>query len=251
MSDIDEVDVEVLVDRIVTEALAQLQRSSNTSIILSYSDSDVLGELYKVLETSLGHGPEFQLALDEIRIKIAQSHRRPELKNLWAASSTCTKCGPSLKGSAELPRWNNTNPDLVLVNETSWVSDDALGVLLPAMKGAGFDSTRVGLTYINRCPLKHQGATEVANCLPYLFSELSILQPKVIAPIGSLAIGTFLGPGKKAVEVTGDVFWVGIYPVIPIVSPGYLFKAKKSAGEILDTYTEVFTKIYQFCYGTK
>jgi uracil-DNA glycosylase len=59
--------------------------------------------------------------------------------------------------------------------------------------------------------------TAVANCAHWLEAELRILQPKVLIPVGQMAIERFLGPGRLEDRV-GRRFGAG--PVIvPLPHP--------------------------------
>jgi uracil-DNA glycosylase len=99
------------------------------------------------------------------------------------------------------------------------------------MVRAGFDSAEEfrRLTYIAalmRCfPGRNPAGTgdlkpppaAVANCAHWLDAELRILKPKVLIPVGQLAIARFLGPGRLEDRV-GQAF--GERPVmVPLPHP--------------------------------
>ena len=99
------------------------------------------------------------------------------------------------------------------------------------MVRAGFDSAEEfrRLTYIAalmRCfPVRNPAGTgdlkpppaAVANCAHWLDAELRILKPKVLIPVGQLAIARFLGPGRLEDRV-GQAF--GERPVmVPLPHP--------------------------------
>ena len=99
------------------------------------------------------------------------------------------------------------------------------------MVQAGFESPEEfrRLTYIAalmRCfPGRNAGDTgdlrpppaAVANCAHWLDAELRILQPKVLIPVGQMAIERFLGPGRLEDRV-GKRF--GTQPVVvPLPHP--------------------------------
>jgi len=79
-----------------------------------------------------------------------------------------------------------------------------------------FYITQVVKCYLgsNRMPT----AKELKNCLPYLYKEINILKPKIIIPIGSLAIKALL-PEKRITEIIGKVFNQKDYLIIPLPHP--------------------------------
>ncbi|MCS7250456.1 MAG: uracil-DNA glycosylase family protein [candidate division WOR-3 bacterium] len=77
------------------------------------------------------------------------------------------------------------------------------------------------ITQVIKCYLESNRlpkAIELKNCLPYLYSEIELLKPKIIIPIGILAIKTILGK-KKIDEVIGKVFKWKNSLIIPLPHP--------------------------------
>jgi len=73
---------------------------------------------------------------------------------------------------------------------------------------------RIYMTAVCRCfPGKHPKGSgdrvpddlEIANCAPWMAREIALLRPKLIIPVGKLAIGQFV-PAGKLVEVIGQRF---------------------------------------------
>ncbi len=50
------------------------------------------------------------------------------------------------------------------------------------------------------------GPAEQALCRPWLEQELALVQPKVVVPVGGLAIQRFLGSGSRLHEIIGRAF---------------------------------------------
>lgn len=77
------------------------------------------------------------------------------------------------------------------------------------------------ITQVIKCYLgsnRMPKAQELKNCLPYLYSEIEFLKPKLIIPIGILAIKAILGE-KKIEEVIGKTFKLKNSIVIPLPHP--------------------------------
>jgi uracil-DNA glycosylase len=78
------------------------------------------------------------------------------------------------------------------------------------------------ITQVVKCYLgsnRQPTAQELKNCLPYLYEEINILKPKIIIPIGILAIKTILLEEKRIAEVIGKVFSKEDYLIIPLPHP--------------------------------
>ena len=85
----------------------------------------------------------------------------------------------------------------------------------------------VYLSALTRCdPGKHpRGAgdrkpspPELALCRPYLLRELELVRPRVILPVGGMAIAAFLGP-RRLEEVIGEAFERNGVLLIPLPHP--------------------------------
>lgn len=77
------------------------------------------------------------------------------------------------------------------------------------------------ITQVIKCYLgsnRMPKAIELKNCLPYLHLEIELLKPKLIIPIGILAIKAILG-NKKINEVIGKSFKWKNSLVIPLPHP--------------------------------
>jgi uracil-DNA glycosylase len=97
---------------------------------------------------------------------------------------------------------------------------------------AGFDETEFRATQamvaITRCyPGPHPAGrgdrvptrAEQALCAPWLEAELALIQPRVLIPIGGLAIGRFLGEGKPMTDLIGHRFERDGRIIVPLPHP--------------------------------
>jgi DNA polymerase len=105
------------------------------------------------------------------------------------------------------------------------LDQESVNFLLSSLKEANFDSTKVCLTYVNRCPVKRKYTNqEVFNCSPYLHHEIQLLNPKLIVTLGSSPLISLLGLDVKLKEYRGNLLWLGYWPIIPTYSPIYAIK---------------------------
>jgi uracil-DNA glycosylase len=100
------------------------------------------------------------------------------------------------------------------------------------MAQAGFDEARFRATQamvaITRCyPGPHPNGrgdrvpsrAEQALCTPWLEAELALIRPRVLIPIGGLAIGKFLGNDTTMTELIGERFERDGRIVVPLPHP--------------------------------
>jgi uracil-DNA glycosylase len=97
---------------------------------------------------------------------------------------------------------------------------------------AGFDEaefrTRQAMVAITRCyPGPHPAGrgdrvpsrVEQALCAPWLEDELALIQPRVLIPIGGLAIGKFLGNDPIMTDLIGERFERAGRLIVPLPHP--------------------------------
>ena len=106
------------------------------------------------------------------------------------------------------------------------------GVILDRwLQQAGFDAgalhREVYLSALTRCdPGKNPRGTgdrkpsppELALCRPYLLRELELVRPRVILPVGGMAIAAFLGP-QRLEDVVGEAFERSGALLLPLPHP--------------------------------
>lgn len=236
---------------IVAAALKSLNEDG--TVPLSFSDSDILQRLYHLLPRYVGTYSDAQYIISQLREEIYQGRSSLSAQQLHTITRNCTRC-PAAISRAELPLWNIADPDLLLVVENPYVirNQPDIDLLVGALKSAGFNSQRVGLTYATRCgfPVKSIGPSEFANCSRYLYNEIHILHPKLTIAFGSAVYGILTGDtNAKIKELKGDIIWLGITPIMPTFSLGYFHRAYSDRGDTVSYLESDFRKAYAFCYG--
>lgn len=146
------------------------------------------------------------------------------LKELHTVTRNCNKC--KISSTAELPKWNTENPDVVVVIDSPNLPQEAVSIMVDAFKVAGIQSQQLCLTYVNRCPVSRKyEETEIFNCSSYLHSEIQIMNPKLILCLGLLPSSVLFGVQNKLKDIRGDVRWLGYWPIITTYSPMYVSKS--------------------------
>jgi len=222
---IDEFD-EVELDKLIQEALTQSDSTNPLSpnVHLGISDSHILSILHNSLSKRFIES-EVNDIFQEVRGEINSSTFRISLKDVHTVTKNCKKC--DIESSAELPKWNVENPDIVVVIDSPSLPQEAIQLMLEAFKQADLSSKQLCLTYVNRCPVKRKyDNQEIINCSRYLHSEIISLNPKLILCLGAVPTTAIFGaPPSTLKDFRGEVAWIGNWPIMVTYSPMYVLKA--------------------------
>ena len=218
--------------RIIQEALSSEQKDNNLfqkkslSSYLGFMETELIENFHSKMSGSVPDSFLFEV-YKELRTDILSRKESHSILDLHTATKNCRKC--SLSGVIpELPKWNVTDPDVMFVVESPNISPEAVELLLRSLKTSGFDSSKVCLTYVNRCPAKKKfDAEEIANCMPYLHSEIQLLNPRLIVSLGLLPLVSLIGTEVKIKDYRGNILWLGYWPILPTYSPMYALKSGK------------------------
>lgn len=218
---------EQYLNSLIQEALKEKGTSQShpfAAMHIGYSESDLLSVLSERLTDYL---PESSIVsvMQEVRTDLVARKSKLTTKDLHTITKNCKKC--ALSTVPELPKWNVTDPEVVIIIESPSMDPQAIGFLVDKVKSAGFKSDQLCLTYVNRCPKTSKyESKEILNCSPYLHTELQLLSPKIIVPMGSLPTSVLLGTDIKIKDYRGNLIWLGYWPVVPMYSPSYAARAE-------------------------
>jgi DNA polymerase len=243
----DDFDIEYvhrLVDQVVGDAPdSGPEPSPPLHLPFNFYDTKLLEELVSLLP---GYGIEqadTQVILDSLRSKLVVDTDRNVLRNIHTLSLNCKKC-PALQNPI-LPLGNIADPDIVFILDHP--EEDYPRPLSSVLDKVQIDNSRTMLTFTTRCrsiPGRQISGNELSNCSPYLFSEIQILSPKLIVPLGNAVGSLLLGPLKIS-EDHGSIFWVGPWAIMPVFAPGYLSRKDTAETEFIAD----FDKMKRFVYG--
>lgn len=209
------------------ESTSKILQKSSPRSYLGFMESELIEVFHNKMAGVVPDSFLFEV-YKELRTDILSRKEGLSILDLHTVTKNCKKCNLS-NVVPELPKWNVINPDVVFVVETPNMFNEAVEFFLKSLKTAGFDSSKVCLTYVNRCPAKKKfDQAEIANCLPYLHSEIQLLNPKLIVSLGLLPLVSLLGCEVKVKDYRGNIFWLGNWPILPTYSPMYAIKSGKS-----------------------
>lgn len=148
----------------------------------------------------------------------------------------CTRCALHATRSRILFGSGNPRADLVIVGEWPNSADDGEGLLFSGQEGElltkmlaaiKIDLNDVYLASIVKCKASEVSppqAEQVRACVPFLWSQLEVIAPKVICAMGPLAAQTILKTNKPLIRLRGKFHTFNAIPVMPTFHPSYLLK---------------------------
>jgi uracil-DNA glycosylase family 4 len=178
------------------------------------------------------------------------------LLEVEAQAKICTKC-------SELARCRHSvvfgvgNPraELMFIGEAPGRDEDMEGepfvgrageLLTKIIQAMGYKRSEVYITNVlkcrppqNRTPLPD----EVQNCLPYLLSQIELIQPKVIVALGAVALRALLDVQLGITKMRGHWYNFHGIPIMPTFHPAYLLRNPTAKREVWQDMQTVMDKL--------
>lgn len=236
--------------RIVEEALGIISKTHKREA-LALTDSSVVESLSDILKQYIPHPQDIALAIDDVKKSLLsnygnQEDKKKNIQQIHTVVVNCRKC-PRVIPEPELPTWNKVDPDVVFISESPLGNND--GYLIQAMKDAGFSSSRVCATSVIRCNIRAGekiSAEEIGNCSKnFLFDELKMMRPKLIIPLGKIPSSVMLGRDVSMKESRGSIFWLGIWQIMPAMSPRQVDYMPQFYNDLLLDIKKAYSLTYQ------
>jgi uracil-DNA glycosylase family 4 len=235
---------EELLNSLIQEALKEKgagQTNPFSTMHIGYGESDLLQVVSERLSDYLPESSIVSL-MQEVRTDLVARKSKTTVKDLHTITKNCKKC--AFNTIPELPKWNVTNPEVVIIIESPSMDPQAISFLVDKVKLAGFKSDQLCLTYVNRCPKNSKyESKEILNCASYLHSELQLLSPKIIVPMGSLPTSVLLGTDIKIKDYRGNLIWLGYWPVMPMYSPSYAARSEVPTQQFVADLSQIYKYI--------
>lgn len=233
--------------RLIDEALGESVQAApptTSRLPFSFGDTHLLEYLAEILPKYL-HGADAQMVLEDLRLKLIEGSSDVNLRHLHSVIRHCRRC-PEVEPSPQLPIWNVANPDVVFVAENMILPPKAGTYFVEALERNGYTSRHTTLTAVTRCPLgpRSPNQLEIQNCSKYLFSELQVLAPKLIIPLGNTAASVLVGE-TRITEDHGRIYWIGPWAIMPTYAPAYVLNRDLQVGFEAD-----LKRARNFVYGS-
>jgi uracil-DNA glycosylase len=179
-----------------------------------------------------------------------------ELSVIETRAKACTKC-------SELSRCRHSvvfgvgseRAEIMFIGEAPGADEDAQGIpfvgragqlLTKIVEAMGYRREDVYIANIikcrppqNRTPLPE----EVTNCLPYVLSQIELIQPKVIVALGATALRALLDVQLGITKMRGHWYVFRDVPIMPTFHPAYLLRNPAAKREVWDDMKSVLEKL--------
>jgi uracil-DNA glycosylase family 4 len=179
-----------------------------------------------------------------------------ELARIDACAKVCVLCR-ELSGCRHSVVFGVGNPhaELMFVGEAPGADEDAQGepfvgragqLLTKIIQAMGYRREDVYISNVlkcrppeNRTPLPD----EVKNCLPYLLSQIELIQPKVIVALGATAVRALLEVQLGITKMRGHWYTFKDIPIMPTFHPAYLLRNPPAKKEVWEDMKAVLEKL--------
>ena len=177
------------------------------------------------------------------------------LGELCNAISSCKKCDLYFSRKNAVCGFGNANPKLFIVGEAPGSKEDEMGkpfvgrsgkLLDTAVEYAGILKHEIYISNSVRCRPKIGRApkiSEIRKCSGYLSSEILLLKPRIIVPMGNSAIksvGLILGINLGRIsEVQGSILYADGKYLAPQFHPAAILRDPKKLERFKDNFLKV------------
>ena len=162
--------------------------------------------------------------------------RAATLDDVATLVAPCTKCRLCESRTHTVPGEGPDDARLVVVGEGPGRTEDETGrpfvgqagdLLVKILAAIGFAREQVYICNVVKCrPPQNRSPLydEIASCVPYLFRQLEILQPKVVLAMGNTAAQTLLNTKQSLGALRNRVHRFRGLPVIVTYHPAALLR---------------------------
>jgi uracil-DNA glycosylase family 4 len=229
-------------ERIGHELLTDLLGLCNEchSFVSGKSEVDPAAERARTTSQSLS------TTLDVLQIQCRSQSLPDNLGELRTLAAQCTRCKLHRTRTHVVFGEGNPHTDLMFVGEGPGEDEDIQGepfvgragkLLTNIIEAFGMKRSDVYITNVmkcrppgNRCP----EPDETNECLPFLFRQIEIIQPKVIVTLGKVAAQSLLSSTEPITRLRGREFTRGNVTIIPTYHPAYLLRTPAAKREVWD-----------------
>lgn len=160
----------------------------------------------------------------------------------------CTKCDLHKSRTKAVPGDGSTNARVMFVGEGPGQNEDRQGLpfvgaagrlLNSLLDSIGLERSDVFITNIVKCRPPGNRAPhkiEIEACNPYLQRQFQLIQPQIVCPLGSPAIGTVMQAKYAVTKIHGKPFRTSQFIILPLYHPAAALYDNKLQGVLFDDF---------------
>ncbi len=145
----------------------------------------------------------------------SREERRKRLVEVYREASVCTKCPLSATRTNVVFGSGDADANLMFVGEAPGAEEDRQGLpfvgragalLTELLEGIGLTRNEVWITNVLRCRPpgnRDPQPLEIESCQPYTYSQVELIQPRVVATLGNFATKLLTGSRVGITKVRG------------------------------------------------
>ncbi|MFH1966127.1 MAG: uracil-DNA glycosylase [Acidobacteriota bacterium] len=168
----------------------------------------------------------------------------PSLESLESGIADCSRCGFSINRKGVIAGWGSPQADLMFAvdapSEESLKSGEPLAgeardLLHKIIRAIDVDPADVFITNGVKCcagDKRKPAASEIETCRFWLLSQINIIDPLVIVPLGNVAAQGILSTTETISTLRGRIHYLGKYPVMPTFHPEYLLHNPRAKSDV-------------------
>jgi uracil-DNA glycosylase family 4 len=181
--------------------------------------------------------------------------RRERLVELYRETSECTRCPLSETRANVVFGAGNADAQLIFVGEAPGAEEDrrglpfvgrAGGLLTELLTGIGMTREDVWICNVLKCRPpgnRDPQPIEIESCEPYLFRQVELIEPRVVATLGNFATKLLTGSRAGITRVRGapqvrEIAGRAVF-LLPLLHPAAALRTPS----LVDTMREDFAKL--------
>jgi uracil-DNA glycosylase family 4 len=149
-------------------------------------------------------------------VVLDRTERRERLISVFREARDCTRCALSESRTQVVFGSGNADADLMFVGEAPGAEEDRQGLpfvgrsgafLTEALGDVGIEREDVFIANTLKCrPPENRDplASEIETCQPWLFEQIDLIEPKVVATLGNFATRLLTGEPTGITRVHGQ-----------------------------------------------
>lgn len=190
-----------------------------------------------------------------LHITIKTNETMQNLEELKPEVLSCTKCALSETRTNVVFGNGNPNAEIMLIAEAPGFYEDKSGVVFQGKSGELLDkilaacgftrNEHIFISNIVKCrPPENRTPSNIEKeaCLPYLYSQIEIINPKIIILLGATALKGLIDPNARITQLRGQWINWNNRLIMPTYHPSALLRNPNMKRPVWEDFKNVVAK---------